>query len=70
MILCSCNVLSDDSVRSAMSSPNPPRTPCQVHRQLGCKAQCGRCARSIRNVMDEAKAAQPMEEDMPIAKVA
>ncbi|MGA7328835.1 MAG: (2Fe-2S)-binding protein [Rhodomicrobium sp.] len=69
MILCSCNVLSDQSVRNALDTPNPPRTPCQVHRHLGCKAQCGRCARSIRQVMDEA-ASTGANAQPPAAKVA
>ncbi|ADP70901.1 BFD domain protein (2Fe-2S)-binding domain protein [Rhodomicrobium vannielii ATCC 17100] len=69
MIICSCNVLSDEAVRSAMSSPNPPRTPCQVHRHFGCTAKCGRCTRSLRDAMDDGRAEQPMEQ-MPVAKVA
>ncbi len=69
MILCSCNVLTDHAVREALSCPNPPSTPCQVRRHLGCTAQCGRCTRSIRWVMDEFKNAQA-ESEMPDAKVA
>ena len=65
MIVCSCNVLSHRAVRTALDGPNPPRTPCQVHRHLGCKAQCGRCVRSIRELIDEAKA-----NPAPAAKVA
>jgi bacterioferritin-associated ferredoxin len=57
MIVCSCNVLSDNDVRTAMSHEKSPRTPGQVHRCLGCGAQCGRCARTIRRIMDEALAA-------------
>jgi len=53
MIVCSCNVLSDHDVRSAMQSA-APRTTAQVYGCLGCSVQCGRCARSIRKIMDEA----------------
>jgi len=53
MILCSCNAISDSAVRESLASPNPPRTPSQVHRHLGCKAQCGRCVRSIREMLDQ-----------------
>ncbi|MBI5910933.1 MAG: (2Fe-2S)-binding protein [Betaproteobacteria bacterium] len=53
MIVCSCNVLSDHEVRSAVHTA-APRTTCQVYGCLGCSAQCGRCARSIRKIMDEA----------------
>jgi len=51
MIVCSCNVFSDQDVRSTLTaSEKAPRTTCQVYRCLGCSAQCGRCART----MDEA----------------
>jgi bacterioferritin-associated ferredoxin len=53
MIVCSCNVLSDHEVRSAVST-SAPRTTGQVYGCLGCSAQCGRCARTIRKIMDEA----------------
>jgi bacterioferritin-associated ferredoxin len=53
MIVCSCNVLSDHAVRSVVNSA-APRTTEEVYGCLGCSAQCGRCARSIRTIMDEA----------------
>ena len=54
MIVCSCNVLTDDDVRSALSaSGDLPRTARQVYGCLGCSAQCGRCAGTIRRLMDE-----------------
>jgi bacterioferritin-associated ferredoxin len=69
MIVCSCNVLSDHDVRSTLASPEcAPRTTCQVYHCLGCSAQCGRCARTIRRIMDEAlSAAAPAggEHDPP-----
>jgi bacterioferritin-associated ferredoxin len=55
MIVCSCNVFTDHDVRSTLSSgDNVPRTTGQVYQCLGCSAQCGRCARTIRRIMDEA----------------
>jgi bacterioferritin-associated ferredoxin len=55
MIICSCNVLSDDEVRAALAgSDQPPRTAGQVYGCLGCSPQCGRCARTIKRIMDEA----------------
>jgi bacterioferritin-associated ferredoxin len=54
MIVCSCNVLSDHDVRTAMAAPATPRTTGQVYGCLGCSVQCGRCARTIRRIMDEA----------------
>lgn len=55
MIICSCNVLSDDDVRATLAAGGgAPRTTGQVYHCLGCSPQCGRCARSIRRIMDEA----------------
>jgi bacterioferritin-associated ferredoxin len=52
MIVCSCNVLSDTQVRTVVSE-NTPRATSQVYGCLGCSAQCGRCARTIRKIMDQ-----------------
>jgi bacterioferritin-associated ferredoxin len=52
MIVCSCNVLSDYEVRTVVSTATC-RTPSYVYGCLGCRVQCGRCARTIRMIMDE-----------------
>jgi bacterioferritin-associated ferredoxin len=55
VIVCSCNVLSDGDVRSCLGpGPGCPRTPAQVYTCLGCSPDCGRCARTIRSIMDQA----------------
>jgi bacterioferritin-associated ferredoxin len=55
MIVCSCNFLSDDDVRHAVSSAEElPRNAKQVYGCLGCSAECGRCARTIKTIIDEA----------------
>ena len=54
MIVCSCNVLSENDVRSALGAAQMPRTAGQVYGCLGCSPQCGRCASTIRRIMDEA----------------
>ena len=55
MIVCSCNVLSDEDVRAAVTTAAElPRTARQVYGCLGCSAECGRCARTIRRIMNEA----------------
>jgi bacterioferritin-associated ferredoxin len=54
MIVCSCNVLSDSQVRETCARADGPRSPFQVYQCLGCSPQCGRCARTIRGIMDEA----------------
>ncbi|HXW27677.1 MAG TPA: (2Fe-2S)-binding protein [Xanthobacteraceae bacterium] len=54
MIICSCNVLSDQAVRTAVTGASAPRTAGQIYGCLGCVPQCGRCASTIRQIMDEA----------------
>src|SRR5260370_35041619 len=55
MIVCSCNVLSDHDVRNAVSAAEDlPRNAKQLYGCLGCSAECGRCARTIKTVIDEA----------------
>ena len=61
MIVCSCNVLSDHDVRSAVNAASDlaaasdlPRNPKQIYGCLGCSAECGRCARTIKAIIDEA----------------
>jgi bacterioferritin-associated ferredoxin len=62
MIVCSCNVLTDHDVRSTLSGDETaPRTAGEVYGCLGCSAQCGRCARTIRRIMDEALAVADTE---------
>lgn len=58
MIVCSCNVLSDNQVRTAVTTA-APRSAAQVYGCLGCSPQCGRCATTIRRIMDEALGACP-----------
>jgi bacterioferritin-associated ferredoxin len=53
MIVCSCNVISDGEVRAALGRPSPPSSTAQVYRGLGCQPRCGRCAGSIRKILDE-----------------
>lgn len=55
MIVCSCNVLSDHDVRFAVEAERT-RSTSRVYGCLGCTAQCGRCARTVRPIMDEALA--------------
>lgn len=58
MIVCSCNVLSDSDVRECLNpGPDCPRTPAQVYECLGCSAECGGCARTIRALIADALSA-------------
>jgi bacterioferritin-associated ferredoxin len=55
MIVCSCNVLTDHDVRSAVcGTEDLPRNAKQIYGCLGCSAECGRCARTIKTIIDEA----------------
>ena len=55
MIVCSCNVFTDEDVRATLAEEQAaPRTAIEVYGCLGCSAQCGRCLRTIRRIMDEA----------------
>jgi bacterioferritin-associated ferredoxin len=55
MIVCSCHVLSDHDVRDAVNSADIlPRNAKQLYGCLGCSAECGRCARTIKDIIDEA----------------
>jgi bacterioferritin-associated ferredoxin len=65
MIVCSCNVLSDEEVRGALAgSAGSARTPAEVYGCLGCSPQCGRCARTIKRIMAEALASCPAAETL------
>ena len=72
MIVCSCNVFSDRDVRSAIDNAAArPATANQVYGCLGCSPQCGRCARTIRKIMDEAMttaAAAACAQSCPVAQ--
>ncbi|MBR0713663.1 bacterioferritin-associated ferredoxin [Bradyrhizobium liaoningense] len=55
MIICSCNFLSDRDVRQAVKTADDAlRNAKQVYGRLGCSAECGRCAHTIRTIIDEA----------------
>jgi bacterioferritin-associated ferredoxin len=62
MIICSCNVLSEDAIRSCLENGGQcPRTPGQVQRCLGRRPQCGACFPSIRALMAEQTTSAPTE---------
>ena len=48
-------VLTDHDVRSAVSAAEDlPRNAKQLYGCLGCSAECGRCARTIKTIIDDA----------------
>jgi bacterioferritin-associated ferredoxin len=55
MIVCSCNVISDHDVREIVNAADEAlRHAKQVYGCLGCSAECGRCARTIKTIIEEA----------------
>ena len=53
MIVCSCNVFSDHEIRAAFGKPDSPDTVSQIYRHLGHEAHCGRCTRTVVEIMRE-----------------
>jgi bacterioferritin-associated ferredoxin len=53
MIVCSCNVFSDHQVRSVVAKETRRPRVSEVYASIGCSAQCGRCAHTIKRIMDE-----------------
>ncbi|WP_395667090.1 bacterioferritin-associated ferredoxin [Methylocella sp.] len=56
MIVCSCNVLSDAKIKSAIDAGDAInlRTPSAVYKCLGCSPNCGRCFKTVRKIIDDA----------------
>jgi bacterioferritin-associated ferredoxin len=53
VIVCSCNVLSDAQVKAAIAgAASRPRMSC-VYSSLGCAARCGRCAHTIKSLVEQ-----------------
>lgn len=53
MIVCSCNFLSDAQVKSALATAVPRPRMSRVYASLGCAAKCGRCAHTIKHMLEE-----------------
>lgn len=63
MIICSCNVLSDQDVRSAVEAGRT-RSISQVYGCLGCSPKCGRC---VRGILQRLRAVLPIVTRLPQA---
>jgi bacterioferritin-associated ferredoxin len=53
VIVCSCNVLSDSQIRTAIASATPCARIRHVYASLCCAVKCGRCARTIKAILDD-----------------
>lgn len=52
LIVCSCNVISDKTVRGAVDrTVGCTRAAYEIYHSLGYKPQCGRCIRSIKAII-------------------
>ena len=51
MIVCSCNVFSDHELQSTVAKVVRRPRLSQIYASLGGSAQCGRCARTIKQIM-------------------
>jgi len=55
MIVCSCNVLSDREILGAVEVRGAACTVSQVYKTLRRSPQCGRCAYTIKKLVQDAK---------------
>jgi bacterioferritin-associated ferredoxin len=53
VIVCSCNVLSDAQIRFAIARAGSRPGMSYVYGSLGCAAKCGRCASTIKVILEE-----------------
>jgi bacterioferritin-associated ferredoxin len=51
MIVCSCNVFSDQQVRSTLAEAAQQLRMSQIYDCLGSGTRCGRCAHTIKQIM-------------------
>lgn len=56
VIICSCNVLSEEQVLETLQRPpeGRPRSAGEAYRCLGCAPRCGRCLETVRALVAEA----------------
>lgn len=55
MIVCSCNILSDQQILAAVATAKQDRPPTvsEVYAALRCRARCGGCAATVRRIRDQ-----------------
>lgn len=58
MIVCSCRVLTDKDFTGTLETEHPgcPRSAVEAYRCLGCGPECGRCLKTVRDVLARARA--------------
>jgi bacterioferritin-associated ferredoxin len=53
VIVCSCNLLNDAQIKSAIAGAASRPRMSRVYASLGCVAKCGRCAHTIKSMLDD-----------------
>jgi bacterioferritin-associated ferredoxin len=53
MIVCSCNVFSDQQLHSTLAGATERLRMSQIYERLGGSLQCGRCAHSIKRIVEQ-----------------
>jgi bacterioferritin-associated ferredoxin len=53
MIVCSCNVFSDQQLRYTLAKATQRLRVSQIYDRLGSSVQCGRCAYTIKRIMEQ-----------------
>jgi bacterioferritin-associated ferredoxin len=63
MIVCSCRVFTDKDFATTLASEAPgcPRSALEAYRCLGCGPECGRCLKTVRRLLEDARAAGACE---------
>jgi bacterioferritin-associated ferredoxin len=56
VIICSCNVLSEAQILATLEPDSAvrPRSAGEAYRCLGCAPRCGRCAQTVRKLVERA----------------
>ncbi len=70
MIVCSCNLLTEGEIRTALSDPDGPRCVRDVYDSLGCPPNCGGCAGAIAHLVEQAREEELYLEGRTLQKAA
>jgi bacterioferritin-associated ferredoxin len=58
MIVCQCNCLTAAAIMATINaSGEGPRTAIEAHHCLGCKPDCGRCLKTVRQILIDTRGA-------------
>ena len=68
MIICSCNAFSDHQVWSTFAKATRRPRMRQIYGYLGGTPQCGRCARSIRRIVEKGEVSTSIKMELSATK--